>query len=87
MTLREIEILVRELAMHVDPEPLSRFEELAELFCRDTGMLAPGKDEPMEMPSFVSDEEKRERWKSWMRERFERLHAQCMELLGEESSP
>lgn len=42
-----------------------RFETLADLFHRDTGMLAPGKSYPLVSP-VPSDEERRDRWQEWL---------------------
>lgn len=44
------------------------YERLASEFYRDTGLMAPGKDDPM--PT-VSIEERRERWREWLAARSE----------------
>jgi hypothetical protein len=46
-------------------DALARFEELAEAFRRETGMLAPGKDQPAAMNGSPSLEERAERWRLW----------------------
>lgn len=45
--------------------PLERYEELAAAFHRETGMLAPGKDQPAAMNGSPSLEERAERWRAW----------------------
>lgn len=45
--------------------PLERYEKLAAAFHRETGMLAPGKDQPAAMNGSPSLEERAERWRSW----------------------
>lgn len=47
------------------PSPLDRYEELAAAFHRETGMLAPGKDQPAAMNGSPSLEERAERWREW----------------------
>lgn len=42
-----------------------RFERLASMFLRDTGMMAPGKSEAPEM-SYHTIEERLEKWDLWM---------------------
>jgi hypothetical protein len=44
---------------------LERFEQDAAAFHRDTGMLAPGKDQPAAMGSHPTDAERAEAWVSW----------------------
>ncbi len=42
-----------------------RFEDLADAFRRETGLLAPGKDTLAAAGGFPSEEERRERWRAW----------------------
>jgi hypothetical protein len=48
---------------------LERFEQDAAAFHRETGMLAPGKDQPAAMGGAPSDEERQEAWVAWLRKR------------------
>jgi hypothetical protein len=48
---------------------LERFEELAAAFHRDTGLLAPGKDQPAAMGGHPTDEERMAAWTAWLRKR------------------
>lgn len=43
-----------------------RYEALAELYCRRTGSMAPGKSAPMESGEDTSREENRARWEDWL---------------------
>jgi hypothetical protein len=49
-----------------------RFERVAALFLRDTGVLAPGKDDPF---SGLVDVERRDRFEAWYARRAERARA------------
>jgi chromosome segregation ATPase len=54
-----------------DPKPpvtheLDRYEVEASLFRAATGLMAPGKDEPMAMNSVHTQEERRAAWDSWI---------------------
>lgn len=46
-----------------------QYEELAALFEKETGLLAPGKDWPAAAHCPISDEELRQRWRNWLRDR------------------
>ena len=48
---------------------LERSELLAELFYKDSGMLAPGKSEPLERSGRNSHKERRAVYGVWYRER------------------
>jgi hypothetical protein len=50
-------------------DALERFERDAEAFHRETGMLAPGKDQPAAMNGSPTDEERMDAWTAWLRER------------------
>ena len=49
------------------------YERLAEMFCRDTGHMAPGKSAPMEMHR--DPEEDRRKWEEWTSEPYDALVA------------
>lgn len=49
-----------------------RFELLAEEFRKDTGMLAPGKDQPAACGGTPTHEERRAAWRKWLRGRLDR---------------
>jgi hypothetical protein len=48
---------------------LERFERDAAAFHRDTGLLAPGKDQPAAMGGHPTDEERMAAWTAWLRNR------------------
>jgi len=50
------------------PNASDRFELLAELFLKDTGMLAPGKDQSPLDPDHHSHVEREEAWAKWNEE-------------------
>ena len=53
--------------------PNERFEYMAELFYKETGFMAPGKDSPA---GYYTEEEKEEgqaRWKEWVEEFYIKL--------------
>jgi hypothetical protein len=62
--------LLRELVERQAMGYTERFEADAELFYRETGLMAPGKSMPLEMP--VSDEARDSGWYEWTRVRSER---------------
>lgn len=45
------------------------FERLAAEFYRETGILAPGKDQPAAMGGHLSDEEREKAWRMWIASR------------------
>jgi hypothetical protein len=48
------------------PDSADRYEVAARLFYASTGMMAPGKDEPMAMNSTHTHEERREAYENWI---------------------
>lgn len=57
-----------------ESQPVSRntndaYEELAEEFYKETGVMAPGKDMPAEMGNHYPYEERLERWCAWIADR------------------
>lgn len=48
---------------------LEQYEDAAEEFYRETGMMAPGKSEPTEWAGMHDQEERRTRWEAWTRAR------------------
>lgn len=48
---------------------LTQYEDAAEAFYRDTGLMAPGKSEPMGWAWLHSQEERSERWEAWCKAR------------------
>ena len=52
--------------------PFERFERLAAEFYRDTGIMAPGKDQPAGMGGSPSLEERCAAWDKWHEERQEK---------------
>lgn len=76
----------RELGFVVDGRFSERFEEHAAEFCRETGMLAPGKDDPLSDES--RDALRRDAYEKWVKrknaEMFERLSALLAKLEGKE---
>lgn len=52
-------------------DALERFERDAAAFHRETGMLAPGKDQPAAMNGSPSDAERMDAWAEWLRKRAE----------------
>jgi hypothetical protein len=43
------------------------YDELAARFYQATGLFAPGKSVPLELADDVSDEERRQRWREWVK--------------------
>lgn len=62
---------------HPEENSLERFERIASEFYSETGMLAPGKSEPMDFGYQGRDEERRERYDEWVSERVERARNIC----------
>lgn len=48
------------------PDSTDRYEVIASLFRAATGMMAPGKDEPVAMNSTHTQEERRESYENWL---------------------
>lgn len=61
---------------------MERFERLAAEFYRETGMLAPGKSEPMECSYQGRDEERRERYDRWVADRVAAARAAIAKAEG-----
>jgi len=65
-----VEELIRELerwATETSMGYTERFETQAELFYRETGLMAPGKSLPLEMPQ--DDAKRRTAWDEWQGQR------------------
>lgn len=45
---------------------LEEYEERAERFHKETGMLAPGKDQPAAMGGYPTLEEREAAWRAWI---------------------
>ncbi len=56
----------RELQLEDDPNAV--FEERAEIFYKETGLLAPGKSLPLEMSSEEMDQKRQQAWDIWRKE-------------------
>jgi hypothetical protein len=54
---------------------LERFERVAEMFLRETGCMAPGKDVSAASGDAMTHEERRERWEAWYAERAAKARA------------
>lgn len=52
-----------------DSDPMQAFENLAAQFYAETGFLAPGKSEPLEMSSVDRDVERAQRYNEWTKAR------------------
>lgn len=52
---------------------IEAFDVRADAFRRMTGMMAPGKSEPLEMAGMHTDEEKREAFNEWWK-----CHGDCV---------
>ena len=65
------------IELHARPGEYSAeaWERIAEAFYRETGMLAPGKDQPAAMCGTPTGEERREAYDAWLRGRTERAVA------------
>lgn len=58
-----------------DENASAYFERQAERFYKATGMLPPGKSEPLEMASVNRDEERRAAWESFVNEPYNAARA------------
>lgn len=70
-----------------DPERIGEhYEEIAEAFRRDTGLMAPGKDVAAAVGNDASSEDRRKTWNEWRREQSrqirEQIHA-ALKMAGE----
>lgn len=54
-----------------EEDVLERFERIAAEFYRDTGYLAPGKDQPAAMCGIPTLEQRQAAFKAWLRRRNE----------------
>jgi hypothetical protein len=52
-----------------------RFERDAELFYRETGLMAPGKSMPLEMWNTQTEDERRAKWDAWCADRRRAFYA------------
>lgn len=65
-----------------DPsDPLGTFEDIGDWFYRDTGLLRPGKSEPLECGD--RSEERAAAWKEWTTKKRDHVRATCLSALGE----
>src|SRR5688572_5369267 len=62
-------------------DPAATFEALAEAFYAETGTMAPGKSVPLEWAGRWSDEERRERYDTWIKRRGKAIRKQARALL------
>lgn len=72
------------LAAYLDPQPLERYEALAELFYQATGIMAPGKSVPMDWALRWTYEEQRAAWDAWLEASCSEAHAFVCGLPTEE---
>lgn len=63
--------LTNLVALYAEPgeSNLDRFERVAELFHRETGMLAPGKDQAAASGNSPTYEQRVEQWEAWYAKR------------------
>lgn len=77
--------LVRARLAELNEGYTDRVERLSAAFHRDTGMLAPGKDQSAAYGGYPSDEERREAWQLWcdqQRRRDIEAHRQALIAFG-----
>jgi hypothetical protein len=77
-TLAEAAAKLLETLMDPNKHPVGEYDRVAELFYQETGMMSPGKSEPMEMSSRFSLEERQLAWRAWFKARRDRV----AELVG-----
>lgn len=64
-----------------DSDPTSAYEQLAERFYRETGLMAPGKSQPREMYSAEQDARRTQRYHEWTQARKEQRRAMMRRVL------
>lgn len=80
--LREALKAVHDWRGLCDADDLETFERIAELFRRDSGMLAPGKDKAAALGGSPTDEERRTAWNAWRTRKNLELNAQIRAALS-----
>lgn len=63
--------------------PLESMENMCEKFYRDTGIMAPGKSEPLEMAGRYSAKERVEAWDQWGLVKVDKAMAALAKARGE----
>lgn len=77
--LREV---LGRVAVFLDPNVVARYDALAEIFYRATGVMAPGKSVPLEMASSQPpDDARATAYKDWLSAYLIRLHDAARENL------
>jgi hypothetical protein len=75
--------LIRDLLPLLDPSASARWDALAELFYRETGIMAPGKSVPMEMAmQQPPDDVRTAQYRKWHGEYVERLYHRALAVLA-----
>jgi len=77
--------LLADLAIDFDPNPIRRFDLLAEKFYVESRIMAPGKSVAPEMAmSQPPDDDRDDQWRRWLNERRERLYDRICDALATE---
>jgi hypothetical protein len=63
--------------------PTQAFDDAAEAFYRETGIIAPGKSVPLEMGAMWTDEERKQRYEAWHHNRRVDRHNTVREAVAE----
>jgi hypothetical protein len=75
--------ILRDLLPFLDPSASARWDTLAELFYRDTGIMAPGKSVPMEMAMGQPPDDVREdQYRKWHCEYVTRLYHRAVAVIA-----
>jgi hypothetical protein len=83
--MSEIAERLRQLLSEMElwaADPTAAFDQVAEAFYRETGVMAPGKSVPLEMGAMWTDEERQRRYAAWHLQRRETRHQTIREAIG-----